>query len=113
MQLITFAFLAMVLSSCHHIDFNSDKWKNWKENSEEEVSVRWDMTEDLINNYDLQGKDTLEIFKLMGKERLDYFSNNIFIARYPLGYCRKGISYGTLELTFKNGKVVNIIKHCN
>lgn len=72
-----------------------------------------DMSEDLINNYDLKGKDTLEIFDLLGKESLNCFGNDRCIARYVLGACRQGISYGTLELTFKSGKVVEVLRHCN
>lgn len=109
---LTVMFLFSFLTSCNNIDFDSQKWKNCKFNSKEGYSLRWDMTEDLIKNNSLIGKDTTEIFILLGAESLDCH-NGKCIAKYALGGCRSGISIGTLELTFKKGKVVDIFKHCN
>jgi hypothetical protein len=111
-KLIILVLLTEVICSCNTIDFDSKRWKNWSENNESEWNMRWDMSEDLINNVELKGKDTLEIFHLLGKESLNCFNNKCAIS-YSLGPCRRGIDYGTLELTFTNGKVSNIYRHCN
>jgi hypothetical protein len=100
------------MTSCNNIGFDSEKWKNCKFNSEDGFSLRWDMSEDLIKNYGLIGKDTTDIFNLLGTEKLDCY-NGKCIARYVLGGCRSGIDMGTLELTFENGKVKEVFKHCN
>lgn len=70
------------------------------------------MSDDLIKNHNLIGKDTTEIFNLLGKESLDCY-NGKCSARYVLGGCRRGIDTGTLELTFERGKVTDVFKHCN
>jgi hypothetical protein len=108
---IILILLPFLVNSCNDIDFDSKKWRNWNYN-ENDWSMRWDMSEDLINNYKLEGKDTNEIFNLLGKTELDCFKNECY-ARYPLGPCRTGINEGTLELTIKNGKVSEISKRCN
>ncbi len=100
------------LTSCNNISFDSEKWKNCKINSEDGYSLRWDMSDDLIKNYGLIGKDTTYVFKLLGRETYELNANS-FKVNYVLGGCRKGIDTGILELTFKNGKVVNIFRHCN
>jgi hypothetical protein len=109
---LTLIFLVGLMTSCNNVDFDSNKWKNCKFNSKDGYSLRWDMSEDLMKNYDLIGKDTTEIFNLLGTEKLDCY-NVKCIARYVLGGCRRGIDTGTLELTFENGKVKNVFKHCN
>lgn len=105
-------FLLGMNTSCNDIGFNSEKWKNCKFNSKEGYTMRWDMSEDLIKNYSLIGKDTTEIFKLLGRESLECYNRKCTV-RYILGGCRSGIDTGTLELTFEKGKVTNVFKHCN
>lgn len=101
-----------LLTACHNVDFDSEKWKNCTFNSAEGYSLRWDMSEDLIKNYNLIGKDTTEVFELLGPEKSDCFNKKCTV-RYTLGGCRKGIDTGTLELTFENGKVTKLLKRCN
>ena len=47
------------MTSCNNIDFDSQKWKNCKFNSKDGYALRWDMSEDLIKNKSLIGKDTM------------------------------------------------------
>lgn len=107
---IAFVFV-LLFTSCHDVDFNSEKWKNCKFYGAEGYSLRWDMSEDLIKNYNLIGQDTTEIFDLLGTEKLDCYDKKC--TRYVLGGCRTGINTGTLELTFENGRVTKLFKHCN
>ena len=71
---IILILLPFLVNSCNDIDFDSKKWRNWNYN-ENDWSMRWDMSEDLINNYELEGKDTNEIFNLLGKTELNCFKN--------------------------------------
>lgn len=100
-------------TSCNSndIEFDSKKWKN-ANNNEENWSLRWDMSNDLINNHSLIGKDTTEIFELLGKTNLEFFKYYSY-ARYALGPCRTGINDGTLTLVIVKGKVTEILKNCN
>ncbi len=111
-KIIVFLFLIVILFSCHNVDFDSNRWKQWSENNESEWNLRWDMSDDLINHLELIGKDTSQVFQLLGREGI-YFHKNRYVVRYSLGPCRRGIDYGTLELTFINGKVCNIDRRCN
>lgn len=101
--------LVAVLTSCTNTAFDSKKWKNW---NGKESFVRWDMTDDLINNYNLQGKTHKEIENLLGKP-----SNGIASSPddyyYDLGPCRRGIDYGSFYIEFKNDKVIQVEKHCH
>lgn len=110
-SIIFLCFAGLAVSCSHDVPFESKKWKNAPVKGEE-MSIRWEMSNDLLENYHLMGKDTIEIFQLLGKEGLDCYGDKC-IAMYTLGPCRRGIDYGTLELTFKQGKVVDIFKHCN
>ena len=107
--LIPLLFL-LLLTSCNDIDFNSDKWKNWEE-TEVNMHMRWDMADDLINNFDLIGKSKVEIVQLLGDTQIECDKGNCKV-RYSLGPCRKGIDYGSLMIQFKDGKVVHVEKHC-
>jgi len=75
------------------------------------MHMRWDMTDDLISNYDLNGKSIEEIEELLGEVLQKCKSNNCTI-RYDLGPCRSGISYGTLSISFQDGKVFKLNKNC-
>ncbi len=110
---IVLIFLTIFFSCCNdnRIEFNSKKWKK-AENYEQNWALRWDMSDDLINNYDLIGKDTNQIFKLLGKTKIDCYGNYCQVS-YTLGPCRTGINDGNLILTIKKGKVCEISKNCN
>ena len=44
----------------NRIEFDSEKWKNWEE-SEIEMTLRWDMVSDLTSDYDLKGMSKKEV----------------------------------------------------
>ena len=96
--------------SCTDTNFNSPKWKNWKE-TESTMHMRWDMVDDLINNFDLIGKSKIEIKQLLGDTQEKSLSDDCTVYYY-LGPCRNGINYGNLIINFKNGKVISIEKNC-
>ena len=81
-------------------DFDSEKWKKW-EMTEDEMTLRWDMVDDLQDGYKLDGMTEQEIIELLGepgaKSKVEW--------TYDLGMARHGIDTGTLSLTFENGKV--------
>ncbi len=88
-----------------HEKFDSEKWKYADLNSEENMSLRWDMMNSLRNNYDLIGKTKPEIVKLLGKSEGNVENE----MTYYLGYSKTGINTGTLTLSLdKNGIVTNI-----
>ena len=46
------SFGLIVFKACSNdIDFDSKKWKNWSELNEKDWNLRWDMTDDLIDNH--------------------------------------------------------------
>jgi hypothetical protein len=81
-------------------DFDSEKWKKW-EMTESEMTLRWDMIDDLQEDHELVGMTEEEIIKLLGEPD----SKSSAEWAYDLGMARKGIDTGTLSLTFENGKV--------
>lgn len=85
--------------------FDSDRWKEWEE-SETEWSLRWDMMNSLRNNYYLVGMTKKEVVELLGEP--DSPSNLHF--SYYLGYSKRGINTGSLELFFNSEGVVTRIK---
>ncbi|GAB3417299.1 hypothetical protein [Niabella aquatica] len=108
---ITTAFLfilVLVTTSCGtftHEKFNSEKWKHSNFASEETISLRWDMMNDLRNRYHLEGMTRQEIIDLLGNPDSD---DNTEIS-YFLGYSKKGINTGSLTLTFNdNGAVAKV-----
>lgn len=107
---LTLLFL-IFLSSCTDVKFDTEKWKNW-EISEWESHMRWDMVNDLIDNYNLEGKTQEEIINLLGKPD-NWEENPQERFYYDLGPCRRGIDFGSLDIEFENGKVVNIKKSCS
>ena len=80
--------------------FDSEKWKSWKE-SENEMSLRWNMIADLEDDYKLKGMTDKEIIDLLGEPGT---KSNIEWTYY-LGMAGHGIDTGTLSLTFENNKV--------
>ena len=50
---ILILFTALSCGKFSHEEFNSEKWKNSELNAEENWSLRWDMMNDLRNQYDL------------------------------------------------------------
>jgi hypothetical protein len=98
--IISLAFLPDVSNYFSRTDFDSGKWKNW-EMAEDTMSLRWDMVDDLQNDYKLDGMTEEEVIKLLGEPE----SKSKGEWEYYLGMARRGIDTGTLSLTFENGKV--------
>jgi outer membrane protein assembly factor BamE (lipoprotein component of BamABCDE complex) len=103
--------IAIVLSSAiscgtiSHEKFDSEKWKHSNDTSEATWSLRWDMMNDLRNNYALVGKTRKQIIDLLGKPD----GNDDTKMSYYLGYSKTGINTGTLTLIFdKDDKVTKI-----
>ena len=97
----------LLLFSCgkiSHEKFSSEKWKTSNLNSEENFDLRWNMMNDLRNNYGLIGKTKSEIILLLGKPDTE-INDEI---SYYLGYSGKGINTGTLTLNFVDNKVQKI-----
>jgi hypothetical protein len=113
---ITFNFLILstfilLFSSCNNsTDFDSEKWKSWEE-SEINMHVRWDMVDNLMSNTTLKGMSIVAIAQLLGSVPEKCFDGDCSMS-YDLGPCRTGISYGSLTIQFKNGKVYHVEKHC-
>lgn len=103
--------LLVIFASCSDPDFNSGKWKKWNE-EESDIHLRWDMVNDLINSYELEGKTIFEIEKLLGEFKDECPNGNCTI-QYNLGPCRTGIDYGSLIIQFKLGRVTRIEKECS
>ncbi|WP_420387075.1 hypothetical protein [Roseivirga sp.] len=84
-------------------NFESLEWKKWVE-SENTMSVRWDMRNDLLKRHNLVGMSTKEIIFLLGEPD----SKSKFNMHYNLGMARFGIDTGYLDLTIKENKVTKV-----
>ena len=69
--------------------------------TEDEMTLRWDMTHDLQEEHQLDGITEEQIIELLGEPG----SKSDAEWTYDLGMARSGIDTGTLSLTFENGKV--------
>lgn len=104
--------LLVVLSSCYQTKFDAKKWRQWNPTGEQ-VSLRWDMTDDLIENYLTIGKSKESVLELLGKDNVVMCKGERCMTAYSLGSCRSGINYGTLDLIFYQGKLVSVDRRCN
>jgi len=84
-------------------DFVSNEWINW-EDTESTYGLRWNMTHDLTNNYNLKGKTKEEIKTLLGEPSNE--SKNEM--SYYLGLTGNGINTGSLTLKFEKERVIKI-----
>lgn len=89
-----------------HEKFDSELWKTANLNSEENVSLRWDMMNDLRNKHKLVGMTKKEIIELLG-DAGDTTSSEF---SFYLGYSKTGINTGTLLITFNDKNIVTDIK---
>ena len=89
-----------------HEKFNSELWKTANLNSEENMTLRWDMMNDLRNKYKLVGMTKKEIIELLGDPG-DTASSEF---RYYLGYSKTGINTGSLIITFNDKNIVKEIR---
>ncbi|OYU56811.1 MAG: hypothetical protein CFE25_06190 [Chitinophagaceae bacterium BSSC1] len=87
-------------------NFDSNIWKTANLTLENNWSLRWDMLNDLRNNYKLVGMTKNEIINLLGEG--DNKTNYEF--SYYLGYSKSGINTGRLIIYFNNKNVVTEIK---
>ena len=85
-----------------HEKFNSEVWKTANLNLEENMTLRWDMMNDLRNRYTLVGMTKKQIIDLLGDDR-DNTSREFM---YYLGYSKRGINTGTLIITFNEKDIV-------
>jgi len=112
--LVVIAFWCVIFTSIFFLrgkisgeKFESQKWKTAKINSEENWSLRWDMMNDLRNDYQLIGMSKNEIIKLLGEP--DNKSESFSQFRYSLGYAHFGIDTGTLIIEFEKDSAKNYI----
>ena len=96
----TMVFSPTVNDYLNRTEFDSDKWKSWEE-SESELTLRWDMVSDLTSDYELVGMTVQEVESLLGEP--NQLSKDSFY--YYLGSL--GIDTGTLHLTIENGVVTD------
>ncbi len=94
--------LTQVLTGCNGTDFNSEEWKNWEE-SEADLFLRWDMIEDLTNEYELKGMSNENVIELLGEPESRTERELI----YFLGHTRKGINTGSLILTIERDTITD------
>lgn len=103
--------ILLILVSCTEKNFDSKKWKTWDVTNSDYIS-RWDMVDDLIENYNLKGKTKIQIEEILGKP-LQEEPNSSEIYSYDLGPCGRGIDFGSLHIFFRNGKVRKVEKSCS
>ena len=85
--------------------FDSILWKTADLNTENNMSLRWDMMNSLRSKYNLIGKSKKEIINLLGKP----LNEESVIYDYYLGYSHTGINTGSLRISFDSkGKVIQI-----
>jgi outer membrane protein assembly factor BamE (lipoprotein component of BamABCDE complex) len=85
--------------------FDSNLWKTADLNTENNMSLRWDMMNSLRCNHNLIGKNKTEIINLLG--RPSDVTNTVYY--YYLGYSGTGINAGSLRISFDSkGKVSEI-----
>ena len=107
---IVFLFTFIFLVSCGHLGgtkFDSNKWKNSDFHKEENWNLRWNMVNDLRNNYNLIGKNKTEIINLLGESYSTFQEPNKM--SYYLGYTGTGINTGTLYLILNEENIVTKI----
>ena len=107
-RILNFIIILFFLNSCgqiSHQKFDSNKWQNANLNLEKNWDLRWEMMNDLRNNFDLEEKNKTEILKLLGKP--DSETTNEYL--YNLGMTGTGINTGNLTIFFdQNNEVIEI-----
>lgn len=109
-KIIFVTTLMIVLSACTDKNFDSHEWKSWSEQTGE-FALRWDMCDDLIDNYLSIGMTKKDVVELLGMPTTDCNKPNCDVI-YELGPCRRGISYGSLYLKMEDNEIVEIYKYC-
>lgn len=83
-------------------NFDPQVWKTANLNLEENISLRWDMMNDLRNRYPLVGMTKREIVDLLGSPP----DTDGAEFRYYLGYSKRGINTGSLIIYFNDHDIV-------
>lgn len=111
----TLLLLALLFtSSCNHIPFDAQRWKSWQESEADmERGLRWRMVDDLLDQHQLVGKSMADIELLLGPGRVlrGRGESENYTVVYYLGACGNFMD-GSLRLTFRQGKVVEVKKSC-
>jgi hypothetical protein len=98
---LVFALIITIVVSCkERKQFDSTKWKKWKE-SENSPSLRWEMHESLLKDYKLNMYSKKQIIDLLGNPN----SKNENEFQYFLGYSNRGVNTGIMIVKFKNDTV--------
>lgn len=101
--ILTFIIIGFLLKgNFSGAEFNSEKWKNFNGNKENEWSLRWDMMNSLRNNYELEGMTKEKVKELLGEPDSQY--QNKF--NYYLGFAKSGIDVGNLNIFFNENGIV-------
>ena len=90
------------------VPFDSEKWKAM------EKTERYTMYDDLVNNYNLIGKNSVEIEQLLGEKCMEYYPNNEFIDNnYYWAYTIRKDNFEGDEVVlihFENDSVIEVEK---
>jgi hypothetical protein len=84
--------------------FESTEWIKWEE-TESSFGIRWNMTNDLTKDYNLEGKTKEEIKKILGIPSNES-KNEI---SYYLGLTGHGINTAFLSIKFEKERVIKFI----
>jgi hypothetical protein len=84
-------------------NFDRKEWLNNKDG-------RYEYSDDIIDSKMLIGKSKSEVIKILGDDGNEYNNNDWY---YMLGFRPElmNIDPDTLEIDFKNGKVINVEQH--
>lgn len=96
-------FSPSISDFANRTEFVRETWIGWEE-TESTLDERWNMVNDLVNNYELKGKSISQIKEFLGEPSFES-KNEI---NYNLGATGHGINYGTLSLKLNNGIVSGI-----
>src|SRR5690349_19997667 len=96
----------MLRGKIPHKKVNSEVWKNATLNSEENMTLRWDMMNDLRNKHKLVGMTKKQIIDLLGNGG-DLISSKLI---YYIGYSKTGINTCRSIITFNSKNIVTPIR---
>lgn len=97
--------LMLFLASCcsdSPTKFDSTSWKQWEE-TENTLSLRWNMRKDFLSRYKVIGMKKSEIISLLGEPEN---SSENYIS-YFLGHSGCGINTGSLSFSIKDNIVID------
>lgn len=108
-MLVIIATVALVtlmwnIIGSNNVKFDQDRWKNWID-SEAELSLRWDMMEDVQKHHKMIGMTRSEVIDLLGQPTSEATAE----LSYYLGMARNGINIGRLTLNLNESNVVTSV----